>query len=171
MLSVVEELSPRALTPVAVGAAFVYSVIVGGLLVPVVMRRVRPRYHPTGPWHRAAFGFIERPLVMIAVLLLSAEIIAAWLVLKAASSWRGWGEEPGVFNRFVLGTGVSLAFASAGGGIAWGIVLSAPALAIGCAIAPLVLFGMVWSLYPCEGNWWTALWGATVPPGGDIEPS
>jgi hypothetical protein len=26
-------------------------------------------------------GFIERPVVMIAVLLLSAEIIAAWLVL------------------------------------------------------------------------------------------
>jgi hypothetical protein len=124
-------------------------------------------------------------IAVFAVLLLSAELIAAWLVLKAASGWKGWGETPGVFNRFITGTSVSLAFGLGGGALAWGLSVHDCWLIAGGTLGPVV-FGLLtasfyWGMELDEPQpvreppnqvmkWWRCFWGIKETPRA-VEPT
>lgn len=79
------------------------------------------------PWQPKAQGIVERALFTPAILTGNASFIAVWLALKVATQWTSWGvTQPGstvpsrtvsgreVYVNFMLGTGLSIAFAAVG---------------------------------------------------------
>jgi hypothetical protein len=152
------------LNPGAVIAGYLWAVVVGGRFVSSAMQAVRGETSPPKEqWHRAAIGLAERVLVVTATLLLSPELVAGWLVLKVANSWRGWGSDPGRFNRFASGTVLSLSFGAAGGGLAYGLSNGYVPLVVGTLVGPLAFALLLSSLY--QGPvWWQKWWGSYVEP-------
>ncbi len=87
------------------------------------------------PWHTAALGMVERALYIASIQLGFVYVIAVWLALKGVGEWRDWdtrdqkGQEPdtesttkptrdrvpgrAIFNNFLIGSGLSLAYAIA----------------------------------------------------------
>jgi hypothetical protein len=105
-------------------------------------------------WHRTAFGIAERSVVATAAAIRAPEVIAGWLVFKVAMSWGRWPHQPGTFNRFAVGTVLSLAFAVSGGALI-SSTLNTSTVA-GLLAGPILLTAFIWSLYRWErwGGWW-----------------
>jgi hypothetical protein len=60
-------------------------------------------------------GFVEGVLYPTSLLANRPEIVAAWLVFKVASAWKNWEmghEGRRVFNRYLVGNGVSIGMGS-----------------------------------------------------------
>ena len=107
-----------------------YSVVVGHLAISPTMRilwrgiGLNPDSATQRPhsWQPAAQGFVERALFTVAIVAGFAAFIAAWLVLKTASQWSAFIRRDdddevnthAVHVNYVLGTGLSIAFAAAG---------------------------------------------------------
>ena len=145
---------------VAVIAGFFWAVMVGGPVVSIVMGRLhkepmpghekdaqQPSEPPSVRWHREALGIVERSLTVTAVLLRSPELVAAWLVFKAASAWTSWKDAPGVFNRYAVGTALSLAFGASGGALILALSSGNSNLVVALLVAPLALAILVLSTY------------------------
>jgi hypothetical protein len=77
-------------------------------------------------------------------------------VFKGVATWSGWKEEAGTFNRFAVGTVMAMAFGAAGGALALALPRG-DAWALGLAIGPVLLAGLVWSLYRGPAWWGDAL--------------
>lgn len=107
-------------------------------------------------WHRTAFGLAERSVVATGTAIGAPEVIAGWLVFKVSMSWGRWPEEAGTFNRFAVGTVLSLAFAASGGALIAAHKLDIWTVA-GLFAGPLLLAGFIWSLYRFE--LWGRKWG------------
>ena len=58
----------------------------------------------------ALVGTMERIAYIYAVMFGFPEFIAIWIAAKTVSQWRVWQEQRVVFNTFLMGTGLSLAF-------------------------------------------------------------
>ena len=91
------------------------------LTTPTVsMEQLRPsRLHP------AIVGFIERTLYVAAIQMSAREFISVWLAIKVAGQWNRWAEgyKSGgetivtgreFFNVFLIGNGLSIAYALVG---------------------------------------------------------
>ncbi len=119
--------------------------LVAGLAFSVLVGHWMTRYLMDGLWstimkpltnstathlnpHRQlpeAVGIIERAFYTITWHLGKAQFIGVWLVLKVAGGWNGWAQDvsyPGgkllgrnIFNLFLIGTAVSLAYGVVGG--------------------------------------------------------
>ena len=114
--------------------------------------------HPNPyPQHPEAIGLLERTLYTAAWQLGITEFIGIWLVLKVAGGWKGWTEDlpvssgklsgRTVFNLFLLGTGVSLAYGVVGALIiqrlnrdSWAIALLLALVTVGAT------YGLRWFL-------------------------
>ena len=146
------------LNPLAVVIGYLWAVVVGGLAVPWVMRVIPAEQRDLGErWNRSLIGLAERLVAATATFLLSVELAAAWLVLKAAGNWGGWHDKPGVFNRFAFGTILSLAFGASGAVLAYALSHGEQALGAGAVFGPLALAGFAYSL--CRGpHWWMHIW-------------
>lgn len=102
---------------------FAYSVAVGQVLVSLVIEAghrvayTRTRRRRTSPQQQsaAAVGYFERALYTALWLTPHPELILGWLALKAAGVLRQSRDDQLVYNTFLLGTGLSLAFGVAGG--------------------------------------------------------
>ena len=98
-------------------------------------------------------GFVERALFVATLQMGRGELIGIWLVLKVAGQWKRWteGEKVGdktidgrsAFNIFLIGSGLSIAYAFVGGqlirliiGKDWWYVIGLPA---GLLLATLLL--------------------------------
>jgi hypothetical protein len=96
--------------------------------VGAMRRAERGTQNPRLPAHHGALGFVERTIYVGAVVAGKPEYAAAWLVIKAATNL---GASRAVdrtrvrstFNRWLAGSGLSLVFGAAGGGLA---ALAAP---------------------------------------------
>lgn len=153
---------------VAVIAGYFWAVVIGGPVVAIVMGRLHrvplphvagkeelPDPRPSAGWHREALGIVERSLTVTAVLLRSPELVAAWLVFKAASSWWSWKDAPGVFNRYAVGTALSLAFGASGGALVLALSSGNSSLVVGLLVGPLILAVLVLSAYTDPiGRFW-----------------
>ena len=81
--------------------------------------KVRP-----GGYLSALVGFVERALFVATLQMGRGELIGIWLVLKVAGQWHRWanGEKAGdktidgrsAFNIFLIGSGLSIAYAFVG---------------------------------------------------------
>ncbi len=105
-------------TAIAYLVAFVAGVPLGGFFTGRLVRSLREQRtgepdRRDGIWHTAAVAQVERAIVFGGVVAgRPAEVIAAWLVLKAAMSWHQWQGTPGVFNAFAVGTGLNVIWAT-----------------------------------------------------------
>ncbi len=88
-------------------------------------------------WRPKGVGVLERLLITSAVGLGHSSFIAVWLALKAAASWSQW-KQPPVFHVFLIGNGLSIAFAVGGAVIAFPKRLSVPGLPLNSPNAWLV---------------------------------
>lgn len=74
------------------------------------LRGFRPR---RGTWHTGELGLLERLIFALGVYLDRTLLIGAWLAFKAVGGWKAWGTEPGVFNRYAVGTAMNLFYGAA----------------------------------------------------------
>lgn len=88
-----------------------------------------PLTHRPRHWQSKALGIVERTLYVVSLQIGQPEFIGVWLVLKVAGQWRRWTEQweldlgggtkvtvvgREVFNVFLLGNAVSIAYAVVG---------------------------------------------------------
>jgi len=109
-----------------------------------------------GPWHPAAIGYIERSLFTSAWLAGRPEFAAVWLALKVAGQWGRWQGDidrgriyvPGraVYNLLLIGSGLSLMFAFAGGILIDRIANRAWIDAVAVATGPVLLTLFLWAM-------------------------
>ena len=78
------------------------------------------------PSHPAIVGFIERALYVASIQMGAPQFIGVWLAIKVAGQWRRWGEGYNkdndevvvtgreFFNVFLIGSGLSIAYALVG---------------------------------------------------------
>lgn len=125
-----------------------YTLLIGGLVIAHLMLRLRGK-RVGEVWHTAEAGFVEKAIYFIAFSISQPIFAGAWVALKVAARWEKWGTQPGLFNTFAIGTGLSLLFAVAGSQAAamvakrdWEAVNWPVVASIG--IAPLLLAGLVW---------------------------
>lgn len=111
-------------------ASYLFAVFVGDILIRNVsdnLWRIDCQWNPNDPTSRPApqlprlIGMIERVLYVTALLNQHAEFIGFWLALKVAGQWKRWtadynGAVDGrvYFNVFLIGNGLSVAYAFAG---------------------------------------------------------
>lgn len=113
---------------------FGFSVFAGHLFIKPASHQMwlavdlDPGSEPSRPsrWHPEALGLIERPLFTAALLTGNGGFIAVWLGLKTVVQLPAWGvNQEGittgrrvsgreVYVNFMLGTGLSIAFAATG---------------------------------------------------------
>jgi hypothetical protein len=99
--------------PFELVVGFIVGVVLGGPLIGWTnyIKRGQSR---GGKWFTAEMGLVERTIFWIAFLIGRWEIAAAWVALKIGSKWGAWSNQPGVFNLFATGVGLSLLYAGAG---------------------------------------------------------
>jgi len=111
-------------------------------------------------WHPALVGMMERSLYVIALRNNAQVFIAAWLAMKVAGGWKQWSEGvlddygkvvvPGrhITNVFLVGNGLSLAFAFAGFRMLRAWYEGHPAMAATIALTSMLtafgIYGFVW---------------------------
>jgi hypothetical protein len=132
-------------------------------LVPVAPNRIDDGEWMGGHWHRGAFGFVERALVVTTVLIGSAELIAAWLILKVAMRWPGWSEEIGTYNRFMIGTALSIGTSACGALAALAVTDGGMIESVGLLATPLIASLFIITLYRGP-RWWQRVWDPTATP-------
>lgn len=113
---------------------FLVSVIVGHFAIRFAAREMwlavdlDPDAQPLrpSPWQPEALGLVERSLFTAAILTGFEAFVAVWIALKTAAQWTSWGvDHEGmrtgrtvtgreVYVNFMLGTGLSVAFAATG---------------------------------------------------------
>lgn len=119
--------------------AFVVGQVVGQLQYE--MRLVKPR---TGVWDTSAMSMVERAVYFVGVYAGQFTLVGAWLVLKVASNWTAWKSEPGLFNRFAIGTGLSLLVTGAGAHMAHQLAQGYVEPGLGVGLLALVPIALVW---------------------------
>ena len=160
--------------PIAAGIAYGYAVLLAGFIMPRLMTRVGTRHGTREQWYRAGLGFVEQIVTVSAVLVGRIELVLGWVAFKIALRWGGWGSEPGLFNRYAIGTVVSMGFSAAGGTIAIQLhradhlldVLPTVGL---IGMSPLVVAGWIALLYDGRSpdkNRWRRWWDPDVPSDG-----
>lgn len=138
---------------------YLWSAVAGNYFVSRTMLAIPTTQSAPGRhWHRGALGLVERILATTAVLIGSQALIAAWLVLKAASAWTTWKEQPGIFNRWAVGTVLSVGFGAAAGAMAFALGDGSLSLFAGAALGPVLVCGLIASIYRWEGTWWGKFW-------------
>jgi len=65
-------------------------------------------------WTNSPLGWVEKALFFSAIIVDVPEFIVFWLAMKVAARWGAW-EHRGVFNTFLIGTGLSLGWGVLGG--------------------------------------------------------
>ncbi len=100
-------------------------------------------------WHPAALGYVERTLYTLSWHVGAPQFIVVWLGLKTAVQWHRWqqagGQLPGrhVYNVFLVGSALSLLYASGGAAVAQlvldNMVLRAAAIVV---VLPLATWGL-----------------------------
>lgn len=141
----------KYIIPYLIGIFF--SVIIGNIIVRCTIKEL---WHALGDddvsspdWRIVAQtqGFIERLLYTLAWHFGHPSFIAAWLVLKVASKWKRYEEEPG-YNVFLVGSGISILYAIVGAlvinwikAMSW-LALLIPAILLECSL--LVLLWLKW---------------------------
>jgi hypothetical protein len=117
---------------IALICGYGFAVIVGHWCIAVVIdglwrgeANIPPdtKVRPTGYLSRLV-GFVERALFVATLQMGRGEFIGVWLVLKVAGQWKRWtdGERIGdkiidgrsAFNIFLIGSGLSIAYAFVG---------------------------------------------------------
>jgi hypothetical protein len=148
------------INPWAIVAGYGWGILAGGFVVPRMMILLRTEPipldendeqqkdpAPEAGWHREGLGIVERAVFVTAVLLESEWLAGAWLVFKAASAWGAWSKAPGIFNRYAIGTALSIAFGASGGVLAFALS-HGDRLQFGAAVGgPVVLTLLVISVY------------------------
>jgi hypothetical protein len=159
------------LDPFAVVVGYVYAIGGGRAFVPWAMgamvesHEVRERAAQAAArgepevWHREAFGMVEAAAIATGVIVGYPQLIAVWLVFKAAVAWGGWKDQAGTFNRYAVGTVLSIMFGAAGGTLAL-VLPGGDPWAIGIAFGPPLLAGLVRSFYRGP-QWWRRLLGGS----------
>jgi hypothetical protein len=131
---------------VAVAAGFAYA-LVGTFLVGLLVRYANAKAADRrAPSHTRSMSIVESSAAFAAALTGFWSLAGAWVVLKVVGLARRRGQdEQAVFNIFLVGTGLNLAFGFAGGLAARAAYCSGGQaltfLPIACA--PLVLYGLV----------------------------
>lgn len=102
--------------PFAVLLGLLYALFGGHFLTRWVVATARGDDGSTGATspHPAMVGYVERTIVFGAWMLERPELAGAWVVLKAAATWRRWEKERAVYNVFLIGTGLSVILATIG---------------------------------------------------------
>ncbi|MFH0982032.1 MAG: hypothetical protein V2A79_10880 [Planctomycetota bacterium] len=129
--------------------------------------RLRPK-----PYHPAIVGVIERGLYVAAIQMTAVEFIGVWLAIKVAGQWNRWGEglrdEDQVvvtgrefFNIFLIGNGLSIAFALVGAKLITWLTSGSNSLAI---IVPAILVLATAAIYALIA------WAAEGRPSGARNP-
>jgi hypothetical protein len=136
----VPEVDVPSLYAILIGA--VWTLLIG-YVVPHVMLRVRGVRPDRQDWRTGPLGLVERFVYFAAALAGVPEVIAAWLVLKAASGWKRWTDHPGTFNKFAIGTALNLACGVSGSVMAVGAAQWDWWLVIAAMAAPLALMLLV----------------------------
>jgi hypothetical protein len=112
----------------SVASGYFFAVIVGHVFIKWLVEylwrleygQVPQREQRPSPHLPPLVGFVERTLYVAALQFSQAEFIAVWLALKVAGQWKRWEEGHGevsgrvFFNIFLVGSGLSIAFAVAG---------------------------------------------------------
>lgn len=113
---------------------FFYAIIVGDFFVRKVVNELWKEYKGNQNFdqllrpsviHPQIVGIIERSLYVSALIMGNPEFIGLWLAVKVAGQWNRWSEGiennnmeiiPGraFFNIFLIGNGLSIAFAIIG---------------------------------------------------------
>ena len=155
-------LSPSDLSPLAVVAGYIWAIGCAGWAMPRLLIVVGTRHKKGQQWHRAALGLVEQVVTVTGVLLLASEVILGWVVFKTALRWGDWGKAAGLFNRYAIGTVVSLTFGASGGALAYALSTGNRSLAAAALLGPWVLAGFVYSLYRGP-KWWKGWWDPEVP--------
>ena len=153
---------------------FVFSVVAGGIFIwyatgalwkSVGRKRDRSdsKLH-ADPELPAQVGIVERSLYTASILAEQEQFIAVWLGLKAISSWSIWnklkdakGQANGaisgrsVFNIYLIGNGLSVAYGVVGGWITKCLLAQPwqPMRAVALASGPLILTALIWSRATC----------------------
>lgn len=114
---------PDRIGPYLAGYGFA---VLGGLLVGAVTRRYWVKWSqgktnvPSDPVPAAMVGVVERPLYVTSLLIGQPAFIALWLGLKFGGWWKGRASatdglhRPSIFQSFLIGNGLSLAYAGVG---------------------------------------------------------
>lgn len=118
-----------------VGAA--YALVVG-MAVGFVIAKLRAKRRRRR-WYSASASVVERSIYFVAVATGQYVLAAGWIALKAAGSWNTWSKKAGVFNRFMLGTGLSLLYGGAGGWLPTSLMRWDWREAVVVALAPVVV--------------------------------
>jgi hypothetical protein len=141
-------------TGVTLGVAYLYSLFIAQLTIRPLFKT---GYRQLGGqaetsqsrWQPAAVGYLERALYTSAWVVGRPELAAVWLALKVAGQWGRWQVDRtlgtvqiqgrSVYNLFLLGSGLSLAFAFAGGLVVEPLAKGAYLDAIAIALGPVAL--------------------------------
>ncbi len=93
-------------------------------------------------------GFVERALFVASLQLGKAEFIGVWIALKVAGQWKRWGEGVNIggrvlegrsfYNIFLIGSGLSVAYAVVGAQMLESLKKNEWFLALGLPLALLV---------------------------------
>ncbi len=116
---------------VAISLGLVYSILIGGQVIEIIMKKLwkplrkeTPLIRPFG-YMAVLMGIVERCIYFFSFNLGYEEFIAIWLALKAAPQLRNWEkgfEVAGykeisgrvIYNIFLIGNGLSIGFAVMG---------------------------------------------------------
>ena len=110
----------------AYGLGFLYSVLVGHLLVTETRRALHQGIgdKPRLAYQGAAVGLVERVLYTWALVADHAGLVPVWLGLKVAGGWHRWSKDSGTeggsatgwpaFNVFLISAGLSVLHAAVG---------------------------------------------------------
>jgi hypothetical protein len=153
---------------------YIYSLFVGQLFVGWFMHRVYrlmggPGTHKAVRWQPAAVGYLERALYTTAWLYGVPEFIGLWFLVRAAGQWgrwqRGFKDATGrefsgraVYNTFLLGAGLSLAFGVGGAVLAQGAADSLWVIVTLAAVLPIALCSLL-ALGPSKSEKFRWLFG------------
>ena len=134
--------------------AFGYSLLVGQLLIRPLFAIAYGQLGgatqtPSLRWQPAAVGYVERMLYTASWIAGRPELAAVWLALKVAGQWGRWQADRdlghtqvtgrSVYNQFLLGSGLSLAYGVAGGMVFVYLANGDNADAVIAALAPVLL--------------------------------
>jgi hypothetical protein len=133
--------------PVILGYGF--AVVVGHFCIMAVVDKLWEESgwrRPSDAKVRPAFylpqliGLLERALYVASLQLGEPEFIGVWLALKVAGQWKRWEEADGriFYNIFLIGSGLSIAYAIVGFQLITFVVSERWSFAFGIPLALLI---------------------------------